>query len=143
MLVPSGDTLCRFIRPRDWSKAQNRPRPSAFKQEGLSVWHKEELLARNVPLEDLRIEHLAGYGQAHYTTGDFVQLARKASNRTKLPLSVQVVWRPEDEYVAEPWRQWNYAHVQVETVEEDKEALRVFRQQLSLKAREIIPPDTI
>ena len=141
MQVPSGDTLCRFIRPKDWSKTESRPRPSAFKQDGLSVWHKENLLARNVHLEDLRIEHLAGYGQAHYTAGDFVQLARDASKTTKLPLLVQVVWRPEDEYVTEHWRQWNYAHVQVESLEEDTTALRVYRQKLSLNARLGVPPD--
>ena len=91
-------------------------------------------------LEDLRIENLAGYGQAHYTSDDFVQLANYASKTTKRPLSVLVVWRPEDEYVTEPWRQWNYAHVQVETVKEDTTALRVYRQQLSLNARLGVPP---
>ena len=39
MPVPEGDTLCRFVRAKDWSRRDNRPKPGAFKQHRLSVWH--------------------------------------------------------------------------------------------------------
>lgn len=141
MPVPVFDILCRFVRPKDWSKTDNRPKPAAFKQADLSVWHKDKLLARHVRLEDLRIEHLTGYGQAHHTTGDFLQFATEAGQIENCEFSVQVEWRPEEKYVAEPWRRWNYAHVQVEAVEGPKNFLVEFRRKLSLNARVVIPPD--
>ena len=75
MPVPPDDLLCRFIRPGDWSRRENRPRPGAFKQPALSVWHIERLRAQGAAPEDLRLEHLRGCGQAHHTAADYRILA--------------------------------------------------------------------
>ncbi len=141
MPVPSDDILCRFVRPNDWSRILNRPKPGAFKQAELSVWHRDRLRERGVPLEDLRIEHLAGYGQAHHTVGDYLDCAREAEQIEGEPFRVQVEWRPEDEYVAEHWRQWRYAHVQVEVREGPVQFLAEFRRLLAEKTRFKVPPD--
>ena len=141
MPVPEGDILCRFIRPRDWSRILNRPKPAAFKQAALSVWHQAELHQRGVRLEDLRTGHLAGYGQAHHTAGDYIGCAREAAQRDGKPFQVRVEWRPEDQYVAEPWRKWNYAHVQVEATEGPPQFLPEYRRVLAERSRVVIPPD--
>ena len=141
MPVPTDDVLCRFVRPRDWSWRENRPKPSAFKQANLSVWHKGRLCAKAVSLNELRIEHLAECGQAHYRSGDFVEAAAKASQLEEVEFQVHVEWRPEDCYVAVPWRQWAYAHVQVETLLGPRNFLVEFRRQLCLNAQMTVPPD--
>ena len=141
MPVLSPDTLCRFVRPRDWSERENRPRPGAFKQAGLSVWHQDKLRERGVALSDLLIEHLAGHGQARHTAGDYVLIAGEAAEQEATPLQVRVEWRPEDEYVAEPWRRWNYAHAQVETIVGPAQFTPLYRKLLALGARAVIPPD--
>ena len=106
MPVPQDDMLCRFVRPRDWNQGTGRPSQRAFAQPGLSVWHIGSLLERGVSLEDLRIEHLAGYGQAHHTTGDYLRFAAEAAESEGTPFQVTVEWRHENEYVTEPWRTW-------------------------------------
>ena len=141
MPVPEDDIVCRFIRPNDWSKRDQRPRPSAFKQAALSVWHRDRLRSRNAALEDLRIEQLSGYGQAHHTTGDYLAFADEAEEIEDQQFKVQVEWRPEDQHVDEPWRQWRYAHVQVEAVEGPDKFLVEFRRLLALNSRVAIPPD--
>lgn len=141
MPVPPDDILCRFIRPDDWSSQNGRPRPGAFKQASLSVWHKDRLLERQVSLEDLRIGHLTGCGQAHHTAGDYLQLALTAAQTEGTPFQVQVEWRPEDECVEEPWRRWAYAHVQVEATEGPPKFLKEFRWLLTLHTRVVVPPD--
>ena len=140
MPVPEDDILCRFIRPRDWSRILNRPKPAAFKQAALSVWHEARLRERNVLLTDLLIEHLAGFGQAHHTAGDYHDCAREAARRDGEPFQVQVEWRPEDQYVAEPWREWNYAHVQVEATEGPQQFLPEFRRILAERSRHSYTP---
>ena len=89
------------------------------------------------------IDNLVGYGQAHHTAGDYLQIALEAELKENQPLTVQVEWRPEDEYVAEAWRQWYYAHVQVEmeTPDESGEVLIEFRRMLAMKSRLAIPPE--
>ena len=141
MPVPEDDILCRFIRPGDWSKRDNRPKPGAFKQAELSVWHRDRLLSRQVRLEDLRIGHLSGCGQAHHTVADYLLFARKAAQLERTPFRVQVEWRPEDQYVDKPWQPWRDAHVQVEAVEGPDKFLVEFRRQLALKSRYSVPPD--
>ena len=140
MPVPLDDILCRFIRPSDWGKRDNRPRPGAFKQASLSVWHKDSLEEQRVALEDLLIEHLTGYGQAHHAAGDYISLAGEAAGLEGIPFQVRVEWRPGDEHVAEPWRRWRYAHVQVETIIGPDNFLIEFRRQLALNCREVVAP---
>ena len=114
MSVPDDDMLCRFVRRQDWSTREGRPKPGAFKQGGLSVWDCEKLREHAVQLDELRIEHLAGCGQAHHTAADYLEHSSEAERREGTLLGVQVVWRSGDEYVTAPWRKWRYAHVQVE-----------------------------
>ena len=112
-----------------------------FKQAGLSVWHKTRVESRGVALEDLRIEKLSGSGQAHHTAGDYVKLAEESSQQEGTPLEVQVEWRPEDECVPEPWRQWRDAHVQVEAIEGPPKFTQLFRRLLALNCRSTVAPD--
>ena len=128
--VPEDDIVCRFIRKQDWSFRDNRPKPGAFKQPALSVWHKDQLLAHGIPLEDLRIEHLANHGQALHTVGDYLKFADCSAQVAETPFGVRVEWRPEDEHVAEPWRRWRFAHAQVEAVEGPGNFLRTCLQSL-------------
>ena len=115
MSVPSQDTLCRFVRRQDWSRREGRPKPGAFKQSGLSVWNCDKLREHGVTLDELRIEHLSGCGQAHHTAGDYLEHAREAERQDGIVLGVQVLWRSGDEHVAPPWRNWRCAHVQIES----------------------------
>lgn len=140
MPVPEGDTVCRFIRHQDWSKRDKRPRPGAFKQAELSVWHRDRLASKDVRLEDLCIEHLAGCGQAHHTAADYLEFARQAGQREGTSFRVRVEWRPEDRYVEDPWRSWRYAHVQVEAVEGPGNFLVEFRRLLALNSRHSVAP---
>lgn len=141
MPVPPDAIVCRFIRPQDWSRRDRRPKPGAFKQAGLSVWHQARLNERGCSLADLQVMHLVGCGQAHHTAGDYTQLARAVSDTTGQPFQVQVVWRPEAEFVAEPWRLWRYAHVQVETTQGPPQFPAEFRARLTLQTRLVLPPD--
>lgn len=141
MPIPDDDVLCRFVRERDWSYAENRPRPGAFKQPNLSVWHLRRLDEQGVSPAELQIAHLAGSGQAHHTAGDYTRLARQVAQFQGLPFQVQVEWRPEDESVAQPWRQWNYAHIQVEAIEGPSDFLRDFRNELARRCRHQVPPN--
>ena len=138
--VPTDDIVCRFIRPADWNKRDNRPKSAAFKQPGLSVWHSGRLRDNGASLESLQIEHLGGSGQAHHAAGDYIQFAAEAARLVNTAFRVQVEWRPEDEYVAQPWRQWNYAHAQVETIEGPPNFPPEFRDLLARNCRHQSPP---
>ena len=127
--------LCRFVRPADWSTRDSRPKPGAFKQPALSVWHCDRLRERGVQLDELRIEHLGGNGQAHHTAGDYDAYARESS------LAVHVMWRPDDQYVGEPWRRWNYAHVQVEATSGPAQFTPLYRGLLATNCRHAVPPE--
>ena len=138
MPVPPDDIVCRFIRPADWNKRDNRPKSAAFKGPGLSVWHNASLLDSGVSLETLQIEHLAGSGQAHHTAGDYIHLAAAAAQSEDTAFRVQVEWRPE--YATGFWRQWSYAHAQVETMEGPPNFLPEFRDLLAKNCRHQSPP---
>ncbi len=148
MALLLSDILCRFIRPKDWSKAHKRPTPQAFKQIGLSVWHKGLLDKRSVPLEDLLIGSLEGAGQAHHTVQDYYKCAEEVTEKCKdqppyPSLSVDIRWSPD--HVEEPWQQWKDAHFEVDVSggpqTDASECLKMFRNLLVVKARTKIPPD--
>lgn len=141
MPVPADDIVCRFVRKQDWSSRDQRPKPGAFKQACLSVWHQGRLLAEQIPLDELRIEHLVGTGQSHHSVRDYHEFAREAAEIEGTSFEVRVEWRCGDEYVAEPWRRWRYAHVQVETLVGPSKFLVEFRRMLALRARYNRPPD--
>ena len=54
---------------------------------------------------------------------------------------VVVVWRWEDQYVAESWRRWNYAHVQVEATSGPAQFTPEYRALLATNCRHSVPPD--
>ena len=142
--------LCRFIRPhRDhWSVRDQRLKPGAFKDSrgDLSVWDVGRLEQHSVPVADLLIDALTGCGQAQHTARDYREFAAEAAAEVNYPLQVAVERRTGDEFVAEPWRRWSYAHIQVETAAggnaaRERDVLAEFRRLLALNARLIVPPD--
>lgn len=143
MPVPEGDTLCRFVRAKDWSNRDNRPKPGAFKQHRLSVWHTSILDQKGAALSDLCIGSLEGSGRAFHTAGDYLRIAAEASSLEQTPFAVRVEWRSEDEFVGEEWRQWRYAHVQVESVRGPGDFLPEFRRQLALQTRSTAAPEPV
>ena len=133
MPVPPDDIVCRFIRPADWNKRDNRPKSAAFKGPGLSVWHSQRLRDNGVSLETLQIAHLAGSGQAHHTARDYLRHAAAAAQSEDTAFRVQVEWRPE--YATGFCQQWNYAPAQVETMEGPPNFLPEFRDRLAKNCR--------
>ena len=146
MAVPKEDIVCRFIRRGEWSKRENRPRPGAFKQVGLSVWHRERLQSTGATLKDLQFNSLEGSGTALLTVNQFVEAAETAEQVRAGKLIVDVEWCPET--VDEARRQWKYAHAEVETRlsgEPPKDTgglMSAFRMELCLMAECTAPPDS-
>lgn len=139
MSVPPEDILCRFIRPKLWSEKEQRPKFAAFKQENMSVWNKNKLLENDVQLEELKIGSLAKAGQAHFTAQDFIDLSVRVSQQKKYPFEVRVKWRPE--CTVDIFKEWDYAHVQVEAIKGSSMFPSEFREELSKNCRHKIPPD--
>ena len=146
MPVPREDVVCRFIREGDWSKAEERPKASGFKQNGLSLWHLERLRSCNAQLEDLQFDSLEGSGQALLTVDQIFDAARMAGQKTTGTLHIAVEWRPET--VEEAWNQWREAHIEVEATPEDEPTetqgglMSAFRMGLCTMAECIAPPDS-
>ena len=141
--VPGDDRLCRFVRHKDWSERERRPKPGAFKQKDLSVWDCDRLDDKKIPLDELRIEILAGHGQAHHTAQDYLDFVIEAENTENEGLDVQVVWRTEKEYVRPPWHKWRYAHVQVEATSGPEQFTPLYRGLLAARCRHSVPPDRL
>ena len=148
MPLPPEDIVCRFVRDVDWSKREGRPRPGAFKQHGLSVWHPGRLQVHGVRLAYLQIGSLQGSGQALLTVEQILEAARCAERKKGGMLRVAVDWRPDT--VGEPWQQWSYAHAEVETEARDEPApeenrdgglMSAFRMLLCKKAQCTPPPE--
>ena len=148
MPLPPEDTVCRFIRDGEWSKREGRPRPGAFKQPGLSIWHSDRLQANGARLEDLQFGSLQGSGQALLTLEQILEAARCAERKKEGMLRVAVEWRPDT--VGEAWRQWSYAHAEMETEARDKPPpeenwdgglMSAFRMMLCTKAQCNPPPE--
>ena len=143
MPVPEDDVVCRFVRSKDWSTAEQRPKPGAFKDLDLSVWHLERLEGQGARLEDLQFGSLLGSGQAHYDVGDFSQIAREveaeaAAGGESGKLDVTVEWSPET--VVDEWKRWASAHIEVRTEMDCKKLWAAFRRALCTNARDVVPP---
>ena len=138
MPVSCDDMLCRFISPDKWNDKQQLPTQRAFKQAGLSVWHRGRLSQHNIRLKDLLIETQIGWGQAHHTAGDYLSIALKVTQEEGIPCHIRVEWRPDE--VAVPWQEWRYAHVQVEAAEGPDDFPLEFRRLLAASSRHRIPP---
>ena len=144
MPVPDGDWVCRFIRPTKdcWSEREQRPKPGAFKQDGISVWHIERLRDQyGANPQDLMFGSLAGAGQAHHTIADYHQCAVEAAHTKKEPCDVTAEWRPDDGCVSTPWRKWREAHVQVEVIEGSPKVIGEMRRLLAASPPWIIAPE--
>ncbi len=150
MSLPPNEILCRFIRPRkqDWSQKLNLPTPRAFRQKGLSVWHKGSLDKESVSLNQLRMGSLEGAGQAHHTVQDYFDSGKEAESKRKeeepfATLAVEVFHRPDN--VEPPWGKWRDAHYEVEANvsldPEPNKCLQAFCNLLVAKARFLAPPD--
>lgn len=143
MTVPLEDSVCRFIRPKDWSTAEKRPRPSAFNQPDLSVWNESRLIADGVAIEELQIDMFAGCGQAYHTVADYYRFAAQVEEMTGESCKIRVEWRTRDEYVREPWRLWRNAHVQVEIANGSKALPQPLRRLLALNTRRSVEPRSL
>ena len=145
MQVPSADSVCRFIRMKDWSTELEKPKARAFKQAPLSVWHEGRITEIGSTLEDLQFGEFVGSVQLSLTVADYLDVASQVSSCTGSPFDIEVVWRPEDEHVGEQWQQWRDAHAQVERVDStERNFPRQFRNFLSILAQRkqaTIPPD--
>lgn len=140
--VPPEDSVCRFIRPRDWSTAEKRPRPSAFSQTDLSVWNERRLIEDGVEIEELQIDMFEGYGQAYHTVADYFHFASEVEAKTGESCKIRIEWRTCDEYVPEPWRLWREAHVQVEMVNGLK-LPPTLRRLLAMNTRRSVEPKSL
>lgn len=140
--VPLEDSVCRFIRPRDWSASENRPRPSAFSQPDLSLWNERRLIEDGVAIDDLQIDIFEGCGQAYHAVADYFRFASQVEEMTGEPCKIRVEWRVGDEYVREPWRLWRNAHVQVEMVSGSKALPSPLRRLLAMNTRRSVEPKT-
>ena len=116
---------------------------------GLSVWDVNLLEDQDVAIADLCIGPLTGHGQVHHSAKTYLELAHKAELAHGVRMIIAIERRTEEQYVMESWRQWAYAHVQVEYAGDPmastaaQESVCVyFRQQLTMNADLIIPPDT-
>ena len=141
MPVPEEDIVCRFVRSKDWSDSEQRPKPGAFKDVSLSVWHPACLQAHGARLEDLQFDSLARTGQAHYAAGDFSRTARKVEAEAvgeSGKLDVTAEWSPET--VVEAWKRWAFAHMEVRTEMDCRKLWAAFRRALCTSARKVIAP---
>lgn len=143
MPVPEEDIVCRFVRSKDWSDSEQRPRPGTFKQVDLSVWHQARLQVHPARLEDLQFGSLAQTGQAHYAVGDLSRTARKVeadAARSGEPGKLDVTAEWSAETVPEDWKRWASAHVEIRTEMDCKKLWAAFRRALCTSARNVIPP---
>ena len=150
MEVPGDALLCRFIRDSEWSEAKGRPKGDLFAQPVWSAWNVDMLKQRSVDLDELRIGALAGSGRLLLTAADYRHFAEEASKlRDGVKLPLRIVERTDDDNVREMWRQWAYAHVDIEITNTTAPNIRPvwiqFRNLLMTKtrerAREVTPPD--
>ncbi len=133
MTIKPDDVVRRFIRPHKtyWDKEAKRPKQRAFHDKsGLSIWHHDELATMGASFDDLVIESLAGFGQAHHTIGDYYRLAQDAAQEKGTTFSIDIDWRPDT--VDPPWQQWRQAHMEIDIPPDPRGANTLLRQKLAL-----------
>ena len=147
MAVPVDDIVCRFIRPQDWSATSSKPKQGLMKQPIQSVWHEEKLVPHGANVSDLRIESLAGSGHFSLSVREYKDIASSVSSRITdaEKFEIEIEWRPEDEFVKEPWRQWRDAHAQLEKIADCQSNFPIeFRKLVIIMAGRkgsIVPPE--
>ena len=139
MVVPGSDIVCRFVRVQDWNFREGRPKTGAFKGADLSVWRVGKLRDNAVEPRALCIDTLDGAGEAHHMADDYLGYAQQASTE-ELSFTVQVKSRTGEKHVWEAWRQWGYAHAEVEASIDHRDIPLKFRELLALNAREVREP---
>lgn len=139
MRVPDEDIVCRFVRAKDWSEGEDRPKPGAFKQVDLSLFHEGRVQDKGNDLSDLQFGSLFGTGRAYYRAGDFSRFAQKIKSCAEpelanAALSVEVLWKPET--VSEAWLRWADAHVEMTAPETNCKTLMTrLRRKLCMNTR--------
>ena len=106
----------------------------------MSVWHEGRLTECGVTLEELQLESLEDSGRAFHTVADYLELADEVEQKTGKSCELRIEWRSEDCNVLEHWRQWRYAHVQVEMMDGSRFLPPSLRNLLALKARRLDAP---
>ena len=136
MPVPPSYIVCRFIRKSEWSAETGMAKAKALKSKDMSVWHEETLINQGASLQTLQFGSLEGSGHFTLTVQEYLDIASAVAATINQPFQVQVEWRPEDDYVPEPWRPWREAHAQVEMLGEDWNAFpEAFRSLVIIKAQ--------
>ena len=128
--VPDEDWICRFVPPEEWDDDLQEPSPSAFRASDrqLSVFHRKRVEDSGDTLQDLCIEQLNGFGEAHLTVAACIELGSGISDR----FNPKVYWRPY--HVQEAWVRWREAHAQIESSGGDGGFPRSYRVLLARNA---------
>lgn len=128
--VPEEDWICRFVAPEEWDDELREPSPSAFRASDrqLSVFHRQRVEDSGDTLQDLCIQQLSGFGEAHLTVAACIELGQGISQQ----FDPKVYWRPD--YVQEEWARWKEAHAQVESSGGDRGFPRSYRVLLARNA---------
>ena len=147
MSVPLDHLLCRFIQGSSshWNDNDGIPRVGAFKDKrepSISVWNANLLAEKKVRIEQLLKDALKDYGRVYLTVQDCFDAALEAENVLSEPFGIIVVPRTEDDYVAKGWREWAYAHVQIEYSGDKRlnHVVQEFRRCLVRRVKDPIPP---
>ena len=128
--VPDEDWICRFVAPEEWDDVLQEPSPSAFRASDrqLSVFHRQRVEDSGDALQDLCVQQLSGFGEAHLTAATCIELGQGISDQ----FAPKVYWRPD--HVQEAWSRWKEAHAQVESSGGDRGFPRSYRVLLARNA---------
>jgi hypothetical protein len=138
MPLPGDHIVARFIRSKDWSREEHRPKHTAFKQQDLSLWSKSKLNKRGDSLDDVHSAGFQGTGIAFFSVDACHQLAEDAATKVGQPLQITVEWQPNG--LPPHLVQWAYAHAEVRWVQSSEATIRTFRQLLALNYACLTPP---
>lgn len=128
--VPEEDWICRFVAPEESNDELQEPSPSAFRASDrqLSLFHRQRVEDSGGTLQDLFIQQLSGFGEAHLTVAACIELGQGISQQ----FDPKVYWRPD--HVQEEWARWKEAHAQVESSGGDRGFPRSYRVLLARNA---------
>ena len=142
MRVPAQHVIARFIRDRrqDWDKNEQKPKPKAFSQVGLSIWSATKLNNRGATLQEVKSAGFEGCGVALFVAEDFHRLAEDAGRQFDTTVDIGIHWRPHG--LPDHLKPWAYAHAEVDIDDATEGAVRWFRHLVASKCKHIIPPST-
>ncbi len=141
MGVPTENTLCRFVRSKEWSTDTNGPLNGAFKgkrnkvtgKPEMSHWDRTAMNRRGHSIELLRVGNLQDYPYTFYLKpSDYISAALQAESKTLEPCRITIKYTPEG--VAYEQAQWAYAHVDIIEDEQTEKSKAEFREYLRKRA---------